>query len=238
MRRKTASAFALLACAGQLAAAQPDCPSSEWPARIALDYDVTARRGPLSIDGTGALRFERNGATYRLSSEVEAIGLYRAHQSSRGTIDAGGLKPEEYAEARGGRPVRTVRFDWAARRVAFSAAPDTPAVARAGMQDRASLLLQLGRRWRAQPDAEAYELLVAGVRRAATFRFARSGAAALQLPAGTVDAVLLQRFGEDGDDDRIEVWYGPAWCGLPVRIRYTDRRGGTIDYRLRAARLE
>jgi hypothetical protein len=234
---KTASAFALLACAGQFAAAQPACPPGEWPARLQLDYDVTASRGPLSIDGTGALRFERRGATYRLSSEVEAVGLYRARQSSRGTIDAGGLKPEEYVEARGSRPPRTVRFDWAANRVEFSAAPDAPAVTRAGMQDRASLVLQLAWRRRAKPDAAAYEIVVAGVRRAATFRFERGGTATLRLPAGTIDAVLLQRPGDE-DNDRIEVWYAPAWCGLPVRIRYTDRRGGTIDYRLRAARIE
>jgi hypothetical protein len=234
---KAASACALLACAGQFAAAQPACPPGEWPTRIELVYEVTASRGPLTIDGTGALRFERNGAAYSLSSEVEAVGLYRARQSSRGTIDAGGLKPAEYVEVRGGRPPRSVRFDWVNKRVEFSAAPDSPAVTRAGMQDRASLVLQLAWRQRANPDAAAYEIDVAGVRRVATFRFERGGEATLQMPAGTIDAVMWRRPGDE-DSDRVEVWYAPRWCGLPVRIRYTDRRGGTIDHRLRTARIE
>jgi hypothetical protein len=39
----------------------------------------------------------------------------------------------------------------------------------------------------------------------------------------------------DPDDDRIEVWLAPSLCWLPVRIRYSDHKGGVIDHRLRAA---
>lgn len=234
---KGASALLALAFGLPLAAAQPVCPPADWPARLRLHYEVTASRAALSIGGTGSIGFERDGAAYRLNAEIEAVGLYRARQESRGTIDALGLKPAEYVEVRGGRPPLATRFDWAAGRVEFSAAPGTSAPTRPGMQDRASLVLQLAWRWRAKPDAAVYEVWVAGARRVAAFRFERRGRERLSLPAGAIDAVLLLRPGDE-DSDRIEVWYAPEWCGLPVRLRYTDRHGGTIDHRLRAVKIE
>lgn len=237
MRAAASGALLAFACAGHTAAAQPACPPGQWPARVTLDYDVTASRGSVSVVGNGALRFERDGSAYRLVSEIEAVGLYRARQSSRGTIVANGLQPDEYVETRSGRAARFVRFDWTGKRVEFSAAPDSPAIARAGLQDRATLLLQLGWQRRARPDAALNEIPVAGARRVALFRFERGGYETLQLPAGAIDAVLLQR-PADADHDRIEVWLAPARCGLPVRIRYTDRHGGTVEYRMRAVRLE
>lgn len=237
MKAVASGALLALVCAGHVAVAQPACPPGQWPARVALDYDVTASRGLVAVGGTGALRFERNGAAYRLSAEIEAVGMYRARQSSRGTIAANGLQPDEYVETRSGRAARSVRFDWATGRVEFSAAPNAPAISRAGLQDRASLVLQLGWQRRAQPHAAHHEIPVAGARRVALFRFERGGEETLQLPAGAIDAVLLRHSG-DADHDRIEAWLAPAWCGLPVQIRYTDRHGGTVEYRLRAARIE
>lgn len=228
---------ALLACALHTAAARPACPAEPWPARMRLDYDVTASRGLLAIDGTGVLRFERSGSRYTLSSDLEAVGLYHARQVSSGTIDVNGLRPDEYVETRGSRKPRVTRFDWSAKRVEFPAAPQTPGSAVAGMQDRISLVLQLGWRRSRQPDAAGYEMLVAGSRRAAPLRFERGALQTLQLPAGAIEAVALTRPGDD-EHDRIEIWYAPAWCGLPVRMRYTDRRGGSIDHRLRAAQIE
>ncbi|MCX8003512.1 MAG: DUF3108 domain-containing protein [Burkholderiaceae bacterium] len=242
-RRRAALARGALAALALLGAplpgprAQPRCPAEDWPQRLALEYSVTASRGPLAIEGRGVLTFEREGGTYRIESEAEAAGLYRARYRSRGTLTPQGLRPDEYVEARGGRPPLEVRFDWRARHVHFSATPDVQTPLPAGTQDRASLLLQLHRLRRTQPALERYEMAVAGARRLRTFRFERRPAERVTVPAGEIEAVALRLTDEDPGES-VEAWYAPGWCDLPVRIRYGDPRGGVVDYRLRAARIE
>lgn len=232
-----ASALAALPLAAQ-AATECGVPGA-WPPPFRLAFEATATRSLAWISGESDLALARDGEGYFLVSETHAAGLYHARQSSRGVIAAGGLVPIEYTERRGRRPQATTQFDWRARRVSFSAAADI-AETRAQMQDRLSLLLELGRVSRLRPAATVVEVPVAGVRNTSLYRFERRGAETLDLPAGRIDAVKLERASDaPGNDrhDRLEVWLAPALCWLPVRVRYTDDRGMSIDQRLKAAHI-
>jgi hypothetical protein len=237
-RRLGASIALAAGCVVAAADAQaPACPApNAWPAKIRIEYDVTASRGPLSISGESVLVFGRAGDDYTINVETDSAGLYHARQTSRGRIEANGLRPNEFVESRGRRAPATTTFDWGAGTVAFSVAPDSPATTVPGLQDRVSQLLQLAWLRRAAADAGSYEIAVAGARRVFMTRFVTAGTEAVKVPVGTVEAVRLER--ESKDDDKIEAWFGPAWCGLPVRIRYVDRKGGTVDHRMRSARIE
>jgi hypothetical protein len=242
--RRTLLASALAACAlAALPLAAPaanECgPADAWPPPFRLAFEATAARSPLSITGESDLALTREGDGYTLVSETNAAGFYHARQSSRGAIGAGGLVPIEYTERRGRRPQETTRFDWRARRVSFSAAAET-AETRARMQDRLSLLLELGRALKLRPAATFVELPVAGVRNTSLYRFEVRGAETIELPIGRIDAVKLERPADaPGNErhDRLEVWLAPALCWLPARVRYTDDRGMTIDQRLKDARI-
>jgi Protein of unknown function (DUF3108) len=228
-----------VACAAPLAHSQaPTCPAAnEWPAKMRLEYDVTASRGPFSISGESVLLFERTETSYSLTVTTDSAAIYHARQTSRGSIEPAGLRPTEYVETRGKRAPLTTTFDWNAKSVMFSAYPDASAPTQPGLQDRASLLLQLVWLERGAAGAASFEVPVAGARRIGPYRFARHGAETVRVPIGAVEAVRIER-PADTDQDRLEAWFGMGWCGLPVRIRYTDRNGGTIDHRLRAARID
>jgi Protein of unknown function (DUF3108) len=219
------------------AQAPPCAPPGEWPAKLRLDYAVTASRGPFSISGESVLLFERSAGTYSIDVNTESALIYHAHQTSRGTRDAHGLRPDEYVETRTRRTTQTTTFDWQAQRVIFSVAPDAVAATQPGLQDRASLLLQLTWRHRADPAAKEYAIPVAGARRVSVDRFQVRGVEEVNVPLGVLQAVRVERLG-NADDDRLEAWFSPAWCGLPVRIRYTDHKGGVIDHRLQAAKID
>lgn len=231
--------FGALLLGGAAHAQTPNCPAAnEWPAKLRLEYDVTASRGPLSISGDSVLLFERAGNAYTIGIDTDSSGLYHARQTSRGTIGTSGLRPVEYVEARGKRTPQTTTIDWDAKTMRFSAAPDAFATPLPGLQDRASLLLQLALHLRAASSSAAtIELPLASSRRVTPYKFGRRGSEKLKVPVGTVDAVRLEREVDD-EHDKIEAWFGPAWCGLPVRIRYTDKNGGVIDHRLRAVRID
>lgn len=238
-RRRTllASALAMLPLAAPAAA---ECGAADaWPPPFRLEFDATATRSPLWITGDSDLVFTRADDGYSLVSETNAAGFYHARQSSRGVVAAGGLVPIEYTERRGRRPQATTKFDWRAHRVSFSAATDV-AETRARMQDRLSLLLELGRALKLRPAATVVEVPVAGVRNTSLYRFEVRGRQTLELPVGRIDAVKLERPADaPGNErhDRLEVWLAPALCWLPVRVRYADDRGMTIDQQLKGARI-
>lgn len=241
-RIRLASAFVAFALAvpPPASAASAECgDTGAWPPPFRLVFEATATRSVLSITGESDLVLTRDGDGYLLVSETNAAGLYHARQSSRGLIAAGGLVPIEYTEQRGRRPQETAKFDWREQRVRFSAAAD-PVETLPRMQDRLTLLLELGRSLKLRPAASFVEVPVAGVRHASVYRFERRGTESLELPAGRYDAVKLERPADaPGNErhDRLEVWLAPALCWLPVRVRYADDRGMTIDQQLKAARI-
>jgi hypothetical protein len=219
--------------------AQPAvCPSpQDWPNRVRIDYDVTASRGPFSINGESVLQFERTGSAYQITVATDSAAIYHARQTSRGTVDAGGLRPNEYVESRGKRPPVATTFDWGAKRVSFSVAPDVVAETSAGLQDRATLPLELAWLQRKSPSVNVFDVPLTGSRSVGVSRFVRQGRESVKVSVGTLDAVRFER-AADAEHDQIEAWFSAAWCGLPVRIRYVDKKGGVIDHRMRGARIE
>lgn len=245
-RRRRRILLASVLAAGALAALPLAAPATDrcgaaggWPPPLRLTFEATATRSVFRVTGHSDLVLTRDGDGYALVSETSAAGFYHARQSSRGLVDAGGLVPIEYTEQRGGRPRETTRFDWRARRVSFSAATE-PAETRARMQDRLSMLLELGRILQQRPVAPWVELPLAGVRNTSLYRFDVRGKEALDLPAGRIDAVKLERAADAAGNerrDRLQLWLAPALCWLPARVRYDDDRGMTIDQQLKSVQI-
>lgn len=225
-------------------------PPAQLPKQLALTYDASAARGPLVLSGESKLTFARDGERYEFNAETVALGIFRATQRSSGTVRGDVLAPALYQEERTGRPGFLTTIDWSARRVTFAPggrksnphpseaellllqAPAPPL-----LQDRLSVLLQVGVALRAQPARTSVAFPVAGARRVAWTRFERRDEAPVTLPLGQLASLRYER-PLDEDNDRIEVWLAPDACWLPVRIRYTDRKGGVIDHQLRAITLQ
>ena len=205
------------------------------PVPFTAHYAVHASRGLLALDGDATVRFARSGNDYTLTSSMNAAGLLSSRQESRGALSDAGLVPVRYSETASRRATMSLSIDWRERRVTF--ADGTEASAKAALQDRASLMVQLALAARAQPQAQMLEFQVAGLRRISTYKFVRRGSERLELPAGTIDAERFERIDEH-EDDHFDVWLAPAHCGFPVRIRLRDHRGHDIDQRLRELRYD
>jgi hypothetical protein len=225
---------ALLAAAATVPvkANEPPC---EAPQRFRLAYDVLATRSLLSLSGTSDIAFERRADAYSMTAETKASGWYSARQHSRGSLRDGVTLPHEYTQRATRRPLARTTFDWDAQRVTFDAGGTAPTAPR--MQDRLSLLLELARRVRVQPDIDAVDIAVAGLRAPSVYRFRARGTETLDLPAGRYDTIKLER-PLDADNDGLEVWIAPVACFLPVRLRHTDDKGQVIDETLRELRVE
>lgn len=214
--------------------------------------------GPLPAPATGRWRFglyfggyerglrvaaveytiEHDGRRYRMSADGRAEGLTAMvysgvlSQKSEGTLSAAGLAPERYWERRGKRPERSVDIDRGRREVRFSDRPAVPFVE--GMQDRLSILVQLGLMARARPArfeaGRAVELPELASGRVAQSRYASRGEVSMKKGEGARRALHLERVApREADDAKIDIWLGYDLELLPVRIRFTDPDGRVLD---------
>jgi len=232
-------AFALLAVCLAPAAARAQavavaCVRGAPPPAFTLDFVVTASRPPLRLNGTNRLEYSAADGRYTLRSVLDAGSLYGARQESSGNVDGAGWRPQRYEETTTRRGTNSATIDWSAQRVTFSG-EEAPADAPAGLQDRLSILLQLGREQARRPKTSGYDLAIVGPRHVSRYRIEVQGRESIEVPYGRFDTVRLLRLRDDGDD-RLEVWLAPALCWLPVQLRFVDARQ-TIEERLSAARL-
>lgn len=209
-------------------------PAPPTPIRIALPgkgrvrYGITRGEGGFVI-GQSVHTWQHDGLTYTLQSVTETTGLAavfkpaRVVQSSQGEITAEGLRPREFRHERVSG-LDTASFDWERRVVAYAGREDSLA---AGTQDFLSMFYQLVL---LAPRVGALDVPIATGRKLETYRVEVLGEESLALPSGERRALRLKT---GSGNDTIEVWLavgdGDATRGLPLKIRFTDRKGEIFD---------
>ncbi len=170
---------------------------------------------------------------YEARLATVALGITALELTSTGRMRRFGLAPERFVQRRIRRSPEAANFDWNQRRVTFSARSFEHPL-REGTQDRLSFQFQLmvlaqrlPERFRA---GAAIEFPVAGPAGVDTYAFLVGDEETIVTEVGDFVARKLERpRSVDGADSRIEVWLAPALQWLPVKLRFTDRRGRTTE---------
>jgi hypothetical protein len=208
-------------------------PLAMLPARGRLEYAISTGSPAMPV-GRATYAWTVVDGRYRLELEARTTGLVgwlrpaAARQWSEGELDERGLRPARFHLERGdGRPPEGAVFDWPRQRLAFGRAGETREAPLAeGTQDALSLMLHLA----FAPPADARRALwLATGRSLHRQSYAASGALALETPAGSFRTVHLRRESATEDDDGYDLWLAEDRPWLPVRIRWTDRRGRITD---------
>ncbi|MEH3086363.1 MAG: DUF3108 domain-containing protein [Xylophilus ampelinus] len=200
------------------------------PGPMELRYAVTGHVKGFDYQAHATLRWRHDGERYDARFELGAFLLGTRVQTSTGAVGPGGLAPLRFADRT--RSERAAHFDYAARRISFSAnTPDAPL--QPGAQDRLSVILQvaalLGADPGRYPEGATLSMQTASARSAETWTFRRAETADLALPDGPVPAVRLVRAPRRDFDDTVEVWLAPGLGWLPVRLRFTQAGGDVVD---------
>jgi hypothetical protein len=170
--------------------------------------------------------WDHDGRNYKAQSVAETTGLAallkpaRTLQSSLGEVTAAGLRPHEFRHERA-KGTDTASFDWARRTVGYDGHED-PIVA--GTQDMLSMYYQLVLLGAKAGNAD---MPIATGRKLESYRFDVVGEETVAL-AGSKHRALHLKSRSSGDDVT-EVWIAPDVRGLPVKIRFTDRKGQVFD---------
>jgi len=204
-------------------------PDPAW-LRFAVQGQASGFRYSASAD----LLWQHSGGQYRMEQSVKLPLLGTRRISSSGRVTALGLAPQRFDEHRN-KP-RWAELDFAQGLARFgSGAPAAPIAP--GAQDRLSVFLQLaallhGAPHRYPPGTHIH-LNTVGAQHAGRWTFVVAETdQRLQLPAGSVQALRLERVRE-GSGQQSALWLAPALQYLPVRIRLVQDNGDSADMRLK-----
>lgn len=166
--------------------------------------------------------------TYRLFSMTETSGLVslfkpiRVEYESRGRFTADGLQPESFSTRRNGVETdELVRFDWSAGEVVF-ARDGTRYPLLPGSQDVLSLNYQLVYLGALESQSE---VAVASGRKYGRYVLAAVGEEWVDTPMGSFRTLHLRAT----NDTVTEIWIALDHHRLPVKIRFTDKKGDVYE---------
>lgn len=186
--------------------------------------DATGKPGPAQ---TTLLDWRNDDGRYTLRMDG-VLGQV----ASSGVDSDSGIQPQRFSARRGERQDDIV-FDPQGHRIVFadgSDAPDAP-----GMQDRASLLMQLAGIGLARPGQlqDVIEIAVADAGIARIERFQVLQEEQVDTGVGPVQALHLVQLTAAGEA-RLDVWLAQDLGWLPVQLRLTEADGTTATQALAA----
>lgn len=207
------------ATAAQAPPAQPILPATG-----AIRYAIYKESLDLQV-GRAEHRWEFPGdGSYRLAGVTETSGLVavfkpvRVETESRGVLVAGGLRPEAFRTLRNGRPNgEDADFDWAAGELRLARDGSVHRLT-PGTQDILSLNYQLAYLGRLE---EGRTISVVTGKKYARHAVDSLGEEEIVVPAGRFRTLHLRAL----TDSITEVWIALDRQRLPVKIRFTDKKG-------------
>ncbi len=207
------------------------------PPSVTIDYEVRYVTRGSTTRGGSVISWRNDAGNYSIRGEVTKFGIALSSFRSEGAIDVDGIAPVLYAEKNARRSETNTHFSRDQRKaISFSASTDTFPLA-AGAQDRGSILWQLSSIARGDPAQLApggvLDVFVAGVRDAEHWLIDVVGEESIALEHGQMQAWHLVRAPRAGTyDKRIDIWLAPAQQWYPVKLRYTETSGDTLDLSL------
>ncbi|MDK9724570.1 MAG: DUF3108 domain-containing protein [Sterolibacteriaceae bacterium MAG5] len=200
-------------------------PAPPWPSQGRVRYVVTYGEGGFII-GENIHEWTVAGDRYSIRWTAEPRGLAALRgrtrtQESAGEVTAEGLRPREFRDQREGREAETAAFDWPASRVVFSGGRGEGELA-PGAQDQISVFYQLA--WLAP--RRNLDLPVATASRIGRSTFEWLGEEEVDINGARLPSLHLRT---RSGGDTTEVWLVPGHGGLPLKIRYIDRKGDVFD---------
>lgn len=222
-----------------------DHPSTRLPTNpppsAQLHYTIKADRSGLTLQGDATVNWQlaesNSTQTYSVNTETRAAIFGKILQAdSRGVIDDFGLAPDQYDEKPRNKSGTQTHFDRQSKHITFSESKENyPLIG--GEQDRTSVVWQLVSMARAAPNnfipKSEWNFFVAGRRDAEKWTFTVEENVTLATPLGNLHTVhIVKAPPPDSKDQRLDIWLAPGLEWYPVRLKFSDADGDTIDQRL------
>jgi hypothetical protein len=187
-----------------------------------------------ALSGTTTIEWRLDPAQQRYETHLRStvFGIPLADITSTGAVRRFGLAPERYVQKTGTKSPLAANLNWDKGVVTFSSR-SYQRPAQEGMQDRLSFQFQLMAIGQRLPhllrEGATISMDVAGPTDVEAYHFLVVGNESVETEAGPIEALKLDRPKVGVADTRIEVWLAPSLRYLPIRLRFTDRRGNVTE---------
>lgn len=237
---RTISAIAALSVAlfAQAATAAPRQPKINPPPSAELAYSIKAQQSGLNVKGEALLRWNNAGNNYEIVTETNAAMFGKILGTrSEGAIGTTGLVPKRFGEQRYRKRETITQFDQTAGTISFSESGKSIPL-QSGVQDKASVVWQLISLARAAPASfkpgSEWTFPVVGRSNVEPWTFKVIQTETVQTALGTIQALHVQKSSDSHRDQDVDLWLAPSMQWYPVKLRYSDSGGLTIEQTLKS----
>lgn len=200
------------------------------PQNVEIEFGISA--GAVKV-GVGRDLLTHDGWQYSIVSESQTVGIAalfsktKIRRESRGRLVANGLQPLTFEETRSRKPRRSANFDWPAMQVRMMDGDNSATMDLApGTLDQISFIYAFAFD---KPTEETLVLQVTDGRRLTDYQFQNLGNVILRTAMGELETIHYRKV-KEGDENRgLEFWLSSRHHYLPVRIRYVEKNGSTVD---------
>ena len=204
-----------------------------WPRQGRIRFTIMRGEGEqATLVGQSTHTWRHDGDTYSLQTVTETVGLAalfhpaKVMQASEGRLKAEGIVPREFRVERMGQAAERALFDWEGMKVVLYAGERIrrEAALATGAQDILSQIYQIG----LAGASARIVLMIATGKSYGRYVFETAGEETLATRFGELRAWHLKTPGLPGEQ-AMELWLASDYSNLPLRIRYTDRKGEVFD---------
>lgn len=200
------------------------------PARVEIRYDTYY--GFIKVGVTRDV-MEHDDKSYHLVSESRTVGLAAFfHQlvirhEARGHVTPGGLEPVTFTETDNGKFKHGGRFDWGTHQAVLKDDHGSDAVP---LHDNSWDLSSFSYTFAFNPPADGeMDVYLANGRRMSHFRYTVAGREKIDTGAGSLDTLHVTKVLEGGDTRAFDMWLAVERHYLPVKIRFTSKKGSVFN---------
>ncbi|MCL1886553.1 MAG: DUF3108 domain-containing protein [Betaproteobacteria bacterium] len=201
------------------------------PPSVELQYIVRVKMTAMSIGGKSTIQWDNKGDQYAIHTSAKANLIGQVlESSSKGHIDAQGLKPDIFREKRIRKDETITEFNRTANTVTFSESQQTIPLEKE-VQDRASIVWQLVSMARAAPEkfspGSKLTQKVIGRKEIDLWHFAVLEEVTLQTALGDIRTIHIER--RDNKNKTTEVWLAPEKEWYPVKLIFDDNKNFRLE---------
>lgn len=201
-------------------------------------YSVIFTKNGNANSGKAELVWRQDGGSYVLDLSASYLSIPVFQWNSTGRLMPQGLLPTRFSDKRFRKSEVAAHFNYEQGKVSFSA--NTPdAALLAGGQDRVSVILHIAGLLAGDParypPTTTFSLQTVSATEAEPWLFIVNEPETLNLPAGPQSALRITRNPRREFDQKIELWFAPAFNYLPVRFRFTETNGDFVDAQLQSS---
>lgn len=200
------------------------------PKRVQIDFTVTS--GSMQI-GEARDVLVHDGKQYTVVSESKTVGvaalLYKLdiRRESKGLLLKKGLQPLSFMEDRTRKPPRSAAFDWQAMTITLGEGDATQILPLpANTFDQTSFAYAFAFD---APSDESVAVYLTDGRRLSDYKYKMVGRESVKTPMGDLETLHYQKVRAPGDKRGFEIWLALDHHYFPVKIRYVEKNGTTVD---------